>query len=182
MKPRKPTLERIPSLTAGDLMTRTVFTLRPDHGVREAAALLLENNVHGAPVVDDAGKVLGVFSVTDVTRYERERDTSLPNESDYQRMTDDGRQKGVTWSKGWHLEAPEGTAVREVMSPFVISVYEDASITDVVSILLRNQIQRLIVVREPGPSLVGVVSGTDVLAAVYAALCPESARSVASKQ
>lgn len=180
MKRPKDVLERLPILTARDLMTKPVVTLRAEQGIREAAAALLEAGVHGAPVVEESGLVIGVLSMTDLTRYERGRETQLQKESDYYRMAREGRERGVSWSKGWHLESPEDATVREVMSPFVISVYEDAMIADVVSILLRNQIHRLIVVRNPGPALVGVVSETDILAAVHAALASEPARTVIS--
>lgn len=174
-------MDRVALLAARDLMTKAVVTLRPEDGIRDAAAALIENNVHGAPVVDEDGKVLGVLSMTDLTRHEREREHTLQRESDWYQASRDGRQHGVNWSKGWHVEAGETVRVRDVMSPFVISVYENASLWDVVSILLRNQIHRLVVVREPGPVLVGVISETDVLVALYAAMSPEQARPASAK-
>ncbi len=178
MKPRKNDLDRVPLLTARDLMTQPVITLRSEMGVREAAGLLVDHNVHGAPVVEPDGRVVGVLSMTDIARYERDRDTSLQRESDWYRIAREGRLVGVPWRKGFHAEPPEAVFVREIMSPFVISVFEDASLADVVSILLRNLVHRLIVVREPGPKLVGVVSETDILVAIYSALSPEKVKAV----
>ncbi len=161
--------------TARDLMTRKVVTVGPEDGVRDAAARLLENDVHGAPVVDRDGKVVGVWSMTDVTRHEREREPIIRRDSDYYRMAREAREKGVPWDRGFHLEEVGEAKVADWMCPFVISVYENASLADVVGILLRNRIHRVVVVRPPGPELVGVISETDLLVALYAAIAPEDA-------
>lgn len=178
MKAHRNDMERISILTAKDLMTRPPISLEPGMGVREAASLLLDNGVHGAPVVEKDGRVVGVLSMTDLTRWERERGTAMQRESDWYRTAREAREQGVHLARGYHVEGPEDGTVREIMSPFVISVYENANLADVVSILLRNRIHRLIVVKEPGPKLVGVVSETDVLVAIYAALSPEEVKAV----
>src|SRR5205085_4995172 len=49
-----------------DVMTGDVVTLSPAMPVREIAALLQEKRVTGAPVVDEAGHVLGVVSELDL--------------------------------------------------------------------------------------------------------------------
>ncbi len=53
-------------LTARDIMTKEVVTVTPQTGVRELAALLLDRKISGAPVVDEAGKVLGVVTESDL--------------------------------------------------------------------------------------------------------------------
>ena len=56
-------------LLAGDLMSRDVETVRVDLPLQEAAERLIRSEVHGAPVVDDAGRCVGVLSVTDLARW-----------------------------------------------------------------------------------------------------------------
>jgi CBS domain-containing protein len=56
------------TLTAGDMMSREVETVGADLPLREAATRLARREVHGAPVVDDAGRCVGVLSVTDLAR------------------------------------------------------------------------------------------------------------------
>ena len=48
-----------------DIMTRDVFSAAPDMTIRDAMELLSERHVSGAPVVD-GGKVVGIFSATDL--------------------------------------------------------------------------------------------------------------------
>ncbi len=68
--PNKPLLV----LTAEDLMTREVVRLPDDMPLRDAARLLLRNQVGGAPVVDRAGRCVGVLSMFDVVRVAEKRD------------------------------------------------------------------------------------------------------------
>lgn len=64
---REPNLP-LPSPTAGDLMTREVKTVRDDMPLAEAARLLSYWGIRGAPVVDAAGRCVGVLSATDLVR------------------------------------------------------------------------------------------------------------------
>jgi len=58
-----------PSLTANDLMSRDIVTVRTDMPLREAAVYLAKHEIHGAPVVDDMGRCVGVLSVSDLARW-----------------------------------------------------------------------------------------------------------------
>ncbi len=56
------------ALTAGDLMNPDVVRLPEEMALRDAARLLLQKQIGGAPVVDTAGKCVGVLSATDFLR------------------------------------------------------------------------------------------------------------------
>jgi CBS domain-containing protein len=58
-------------LTAEELMTCDVILLAEDLPLREATRRLAENRISGAPVVDKAGRCVGVFSTTDLLRFAR---------------------------------------------------------------------------------------------------------------
>ncbi|MHC4878062.1 MAG: CBS domain-containing protein [Planctomycetota bacterium] len=47
---------------AGDVMTRTLFTVSPDADAFAAIQLLLEKRVSGLPVINSRGEFLGIFS------------------------------------------------------------------------------------------------------------------------
>lgn len=49
-----------------DIMTKKVVTIKPGDTVERAAALMLEHNIGGLPVVDDQGKVVGMLTDSDV--------------------------------------------------------------------------------------------------------------------
>jgi CBS domain-containing protein len=67
------------TLTAGELMSPQVVRLPEEMALNDAARLLLRNQIGGAPVVDDDGKCVGVFSTTDFLRQSEKREE--PSES-----------------------------------------------------------------------------------------------------
>ena len=58
----------LPTQKVRDLMTREVFTVPPDLPLTETAKLLVEKGVGGAPVRNEAGKMIGVISLRDVEK------------------------------------------------------------------------------------------------------------------
>src|SRR5271166_3903953 len=53
------------ALTAADLMVSPVVTIPQGTSLREAARLLHQSDISGAPVVDPQGRCLGVLSSSD---------------------------------------------------------------------------------------------------------------------
>ena len=51
-----------------DIMTKDPITIPLDYTIDEAAQILLEHKLSGAPVVDDKGQVAGVITQTDIFR------------------------------------------------------------------------------------------------------------------
>ena len=59
------TIRSIPKKTVGDIASRDVISFNKDCSINDAAKKLAYNEIDGAPVVED-GKVVGVFTVTDL--------------------------------------------------------------------------------------------------------------------
>ncbi len=53
-------------MIASDIMTRKVATIRPEASAQEAAQLLDEKRISGAPVVDADGKIIGIITEADI--------------------------------------------------------------------------------------------------------------------
>ena len=53
-------------MIASDIMTRNVYTIHPGASAQEAARLLSQERISGAPVVDAHGKVIGIVSEADI--------------------------------------------------------------------------------------------------------------------
>ncbi len=66
------------NLRVEDFMTRRVVTITPDTTLLAAARLMLEHRVGGLPVVDASGRMIGVFSESDLLREEGEGEDSSP--------------------------------------------------------------------------------------------------------
>lgn len=61
------TIRSIPKKTVGDIASRDVISFKMDCNIKEAAKKLTDNEIDGAPVMKD-GKVVGVFTVTDLVK------------------------------------------------------------------------------------------------------------------
>ena len=55
-------------MRAHQIMTRSVITIAPDSTILEAANTMLQRHVSGLPVVDAAGKLVGIVSEGDFIR------------------------------------------------------------------------------------------------------------------
>ena len=56
----------ISKIKVDHIMTREVVTVKPDWTMEEAADLMLDRKISGAPVVDDDGRLCGVITQTDM--------------------------------------------------------------------------------------------------------------------
>jgi len=50
------------------IMTHCVLTIAPDESIIKAAQIMLEHKVSGLPVVDSAGKLIGIITESDIFR------------------------------------------------------------------------------------------------------------------
>jgi CBS domain-containing protein len=140
-------------MRAHQIMTRNVVSVTPEHTVFQAASLMLQNHISGLPVVDEAGAVVGVVS-----------------EGDFLRRSEIGtsrkRSRLLSFIFGHGREAEDyvherGRKVSEVMTPSPITVGEDTSLSELVSVMERNKIKRVPVVRHG--KLVGIVSRSNLI-------------------
>jgi CBS-domain-containing membrane protein len=135
--------------TAEDLMSPNPVSIRANASIREALALLTDKGISAAPVIDDAGRPLGVLSKTDLLVHQRE-------------MVPHPVQSNERVPDGFQVEEVDPTPVRDVMTPAVFSVSPSTSAAAVVQQLQGLKVHRLFVVDEAGV-LIGVISTFDVL-------------------
>jgi CBS-domain-containing membrane protein len=145
-----------PSMRAHQIMTRTVISVTPETTILEAANLMLRRHVSGLPVVDKAGKLVGIVS-----------------EGDFLRRSEIGTQrKRSRWLKfilGSGREATEfvhanGRTIAEVMTPDPLTITEDTALEEIVRLMEKNGVKRLPVMRDE--KVVGIVSRANLLQAV----------------
>jgi len=51
------------------VMTGSPITIMPDHTMDEATEIILKSKIHGAPVIDENKKIVGVLTLSDVLRF-----------------------------------------------------------------------------------------------------------------
>jgi len=149
------------ALRARDVMQTSVASVQPDTPLAQAARLFVDNGIHGAPVVDETERLLGVVSVTDLIRAVDETHESGATGAVYFR--DVLEYSGPDWSSAPEdfQDRLEQVTVAEVMQPSVVTVNEDTSVPEIAKLMRANGIHRVIVVR--GDLLVGLVSALDLV-------------------
>src|SRR5438067_13699053 len=69
--------------TASELMTPNPISLEAEAFIGEAIALLIDRGISAAPVIDEAGRPIGVLSRSDVLVHDRERAEHEGTDVDY---------------------------------------------------------------------------------------------------
>lgn len=149
-------------MRAGDVMTREVATVAPDTTVNKVVEAMMNRHISAVPVVDEAGRVVGIVS-----------------EGDLVRRQELGTDKHPSW---WLrlIRAPEdrardylkshGVYARDVMTKEVATVSEDTELSDVADLLETKQIKRVPVLQDG--KLVGIVSRADIIRGLAAHKAP----------
>ena len=134
------TTERIPAPIVGDRMALEPIVIRSDASLTEAATLMDRHHIHGLPVVDAAGSLVGVVSQTDLAR---------------------ARATEYLWSN-W-----PGLAVRHLMTSPAITVHRSTPLEIAARKMERHRIHRLVVVDDHDETIpIGVLSMTDLVHAI----------------
>ena len=125
-----------PTLIVADYMAKSLVTVTPETSVYDAIVLLVQRQISGVPVVDQAGELVGVLSERDCME---------------------------TFVNAQYHELPNAL-VKDLMSTELQTVDPQTSILQVAKLFLQSKIRRLPVLEEG--RLVGQISRRDVLRAV----------------
>jgi CBS domain-containing protein len=123
-------------ITVADYMSKKLVTIATDTHVVDAVKKLLDHKITSAPVVDQQGELLGVFSEKDVMKIVLE---TVYNQS-------------------------MSGKVGDYMSKEIISVAADSSIVDLAEKFQHTSVRSFPVFQ--GNKLVGMISRTDILRAL----------------
>lgn len=143
-------------MRAHQIMTRPVITATPETTIAEAANTMLQRHISGLPVVDAAGKLVGIVSEADFIRR---------SELDTRRKR--GRFLAFILGPGQaatDFVREHGRKVAEVMTPEPLTITEDTRLEKIVALMERNHVKRLPVMR--ADRIVGIVSRANLLQAV----------------
>lgn len=123
--------------TVADLMHGDPVRIEANAGLVDAARLMDEHRVHGLPVVDATGHLVGVVSQTDLLR---------------------ARSTEYLWSN-W-----PGLAVRHLMTSPAVTVTAGTSLAAAAVLMEQRRIHRLVVVADDDPRLpIGILSTSDLI-------------------
>ena len=144
---------------AKDIMHPNVVTVTATMDLREAAKIFVEERISGAPVVDELGNLLGVISQSDLVEYELATERELTVEAPFYRRPYD---EALHPSRGFQIEELPADTIKDVMTPYLITVAEDTPIREVAARMAECGIHRVIVV-DQDQQICGIVTSLDVL-------------------
>ena len=143
-------------MNAADVMISNVITVGPDAQLQDVAETLLKNRISAMPVVTADGKLVGIVS-----------------EGDLMRRAETGTGRKRSWwlamMTGREVLAAEyikehSRKVSDVMTHEVITVKPETPLYDIATLLERNGIKRVPVVKDG--KVVGIVSRANLLQAL----------------
>ncbi len=138
-----------------DIMTTPVVTISTESTVGDAARTMIQHGTSCLPVMDESGRLAGILTHTDFGFHRK----FLPMSS-HPMYTLMG-----TWVRPETLEEVAKSVsrrkVKDVMSYPVVTIQEDASMSEAVDVMLQKSINRLPVMQ--GSELVGVVTRHDLI-------------------
>jgi CBS domain-containing protein len=138
-----------------EIMAQPVITVNENTSLAEVASTILQHRIGGVPVVNAQGALCGIITESDFAAKEK----GIPF-STFRMPQLFGQwldQSGVE-----RLYAAACTKIAaDIMRAQVITVTEEASIEEVLALMLRHDVNRIPVVRDSVP--VGIVARFDLL-------------------
>lgn len=156
-------MSEVTEITVSSIMQRDVLSVAEDWSLYQLSAFLTDKQISGAPVTSAGGDLVGVVSLTDIVRHTSMPESQLREQHDthvYYMHTLELQvaQEEVT---AYHVEEETKTLVRDIMTPMIFQVRENASIEEAADTMVRGRIHRLFVRGDKG--LVGVITALDML-------------------
>lgn len=146
------------NLTARDIMTPHVKSVPARWSLQEFATFLSKNGISGSPVVNDAGEIVGIATLTDLAAFHPNPVTGIQETL----MTPEEQKEARRLRRILLEEMSKVPAeVRDIMTPLLISVDEETPVKDVANIMLNEKVHRVFVKR--GGQIVGIITGYDML-------------------
>jgi CBS domain-containing protein len=142
-------------LQARDVMRADVLSVASSASIADVERTLLERRVGGAPVRDDAGRVVGIVSMRDILRA---RQPSVGHDPDLDGLPVPSR------GSGWNGHLPAAATARDVMNPEVYWVDGGAGLGDVARTMVSQHVHRVLV--RDQDRYAGIIGTLDLLHAM----------------
>lgn len=136
------------SVTVRDVMTTRVIAVRKDASFKEMAAMLRKSRISAFPVIDDAGRVIGVVSEADLLVKEAVQADGVSVLAALRHWREDDKEAGIT--------------AGDLMTSPAVTIGPDAPVAEAARLMYDRRVKRLPVVTRSG-LLMGIISRVDVL-------------------
>ena len=146
-------------LTAKDIMTKDVVTVKPDMSIEGLASILVKNEISGVPVVDDSGALYGIVTENDLIAQNKR--LHIPTVVSF--------LAGALYlesSKKFEQEVRRLTATKvgDICTRTVVTIPEETTVVDIATIMTEKKVHLLPVVK--AGKIAGIVGKRDMVKAV----------------
>ena len=138
------------------VMSQPVRTVHPQTPLTEAAHLMVSERISGLPVVDDDGKLVGIITEADFLRA-----LGVPAHQPHHTLWQTLESLFSHLTRHGELEAPD-TPVTEHMVKNVVCVHPEQDMHDVIEVMKRNSVKR-VVVCDNERRVLGMVTRSDLV-------------------
>ncbi len=143
-------------MLARDIMNKNVITVLEDTMIEEVADILTKNRISGLPVVNKAGKLVGMVTEGDLLHKEIN-----PRTPGYLNILGALIYIGGVDKYKEDLKKLAATRTSEIMTTDVITVSGDAKVEQVAAMMVNHNIKRLPVIEND--ALIGIISRADII-------------------
>ena len=145
-----------------DIMTKKVISVKPEKKVREVAKILIEERIHGVPIVDDDNKVIGIITETDFFA-KGENNLYIPSFIDF--MQKSKLFRAVSLKKKIELRKILNATAKDVMTKYCITISPEADLSELLKLFRQKKLHTVPVTKKDN-SLCGIVSLADIISLV----------------
>ncbi|HSG24467.1 MAG TPA: HPP family protein [Azonexus sp.] len=148
-----------------DIMSTSVLSVEFGTELNEAWALMQEHHLHGLPVVDAGRHVIGVLTMENFLRHVH---------ADVGQAIGDNIRRLLRPTPSAYSDKPE--VVGQIMSQGVVLASTETPVSEIIGLLTANEHPAIVPVIDQRQRLVGVLTQTDLLAAIYQRQAATAAR------
>lgn len=139
-----------------EIMKTDIIKIKKGTSLKEAAKILSENKISGAPVIDEKNRLIGIISEKDIFR------ALYPDYQEFYLAT--GLRVDTQKIEEGINEAAQ-LKVEDVMIRDVISVSPDTPLVKIGALMLAKNIHRVMVLEKNQPC--GIVTRRDIYKAIF---------------
>ena len=143
-------------LTATDIMTQDVLTVRLDTPVDELAEILWKNRISGAPVLDGDDKVVSVVTESDLI--DQTKKVHIPTMIS---ILDSVIFLESSKKTEQEIRKMAGNKVQDICAEELVAVSGDTTLDEIATIMAEKKVHTLPVIE--GDKLIGVIGKSDII-------------------
>jgi len=146
-------------LTAKDIMTREVITVRQDTPIKDLAEILWKNRISGVPVLDENNRVVSV--VTESYLIDQTKKVHIPTMIS---LLDSVIFLESSKKTEKEIRKMSGNTVGDICASELVTVIEETGLDEIATIMSEKSLHTLPVMQDD--KLVGVIGKSDIIRSI----------------